>query len=173
VKPKILYFQGWRLTPLRVWSLNRYALVPPFLPILKNPLKYSYWNCQQLHGYFVLRCFHIIQYFEYQNLANAVFRFSGTLFYINWCTYTSLHAVIFHGNGISIVTAFRTSYSTRLSKGTKKKNHKSHIWWIHRLSLWNILCSCRLRGQGQDHGTCASSTVVYSTQEVKTCHKLV
>jgi len=35
---------------------------------MENPLKYSYWNCQQLLGYFVLRCFHIIQYFEYQHL---------------------------------------------------------------------------------------------------------
>jgi len=52
--------------------------------------------------------------FEYQNLANAVFWFFGTLLCIDWCTYTSLHAVIFHGNCISIATAFRTSYSRGL-----------------------------------------------------------
>jgi len=138
VKPKTLYLQGWRLIPFRVRSLNIYALVPPFLPIMEKPLKYSYWNCQQLLGYFMLRCFHIIQHFEYQNLVNAVFQFFGTLFCIDWCMYTSLHAVIFHENGISIVTAFRTSYSTRLSKGTEKY-HKNHIWWVHRLSLWNTV----------------------------------
>jgi len=39
VKLKIMYLQGWRLIPFRVRSLNTYALVPPFLPVMENPLK--------------------------------------------------------------------------------------------------------------------------------------
>jgi hypothetical protein len=141
VKPKILYLQGWKLIPFIVRSLNTCALVPPFLPVMENPLKYSYWNCQQLLGYFVLRCLHIIQYFEYQNLFNAVFQFFGTLFCINWRMYTSTHAVIFHENVISLVTAFRTSYSTRLSKETEKKSQESHLVSTQTVSLWNTVFS--------------------------------
>jgi len=171
VEPKILYFQGWRLIPLRVWSLNTYVLVPPFLPIMENPLKYNYWNCQQLLGYFVLRCFHIIQYFEYQNLANAVFQLFVTLFYrlvyVHQCTCCHI-SWEWH----PIVTAFRTSYSTRLSKGTKKNSQESHLVSTQTVTVEYSLLVWTERAGTRSWHMCLFYSCLH-TQEVKTCHKLV
>lgn len=56
----------WKLILFKTRSFSTYSFAPPFLLMVRPPMKLSFWNYQQLLNRSTSNCFHINTYFLFQ-----------------------------------------------------------------------------------------------------------